>query len=80
MASITVAGEGLVLQGRCVQGLQRLRTAAVEVGRQDGEGCSVPFREASTLAVDHEVPMEASGKTEKNVMTLISLPKRTIED
>lgn len=53
--SITVAGEGLVLQGRCVQGLQRLRTGAVEVGRQDGEGCSVPFREASALAVDHEV-------------------------
>lgn len=48
--------------------------------RQDGEGCSVPFREASALAVDHEVPMEASGKTEKDVMTLMSLPKRTIED
>lgn len=37
---------------RCVQGLQRLRMAAVEMGREDGEGCCVPFQGASAVAVE----------------------------
>lgn len=38
-------------------------------GQEDEEGCSLSLRGASALAVDSEVPIEALGKMEKNVMT-----------